>query len=552
VAIQKIPGGYICRDPAPLTPIWVRVFAYTYTPGTERAPTPKRPMDRKQVIQKNKNPQNVDEETQVLFSLARESFRAYSYLVHNPGVDFTKEERKWKLTKFHSWLCDYVQEWLETDTGNPYDILLLSVPPQHGKSLCLTETLPSWYLGKYSEHRVIEISYGDTLAKRFGKRNKEKIEQWGHLFGIRLSRKTKSITDWELDNNRGSMKSRGVGSPITGEGANLIIVDDPIKNSADANSSVKRDALWDAWNTTIKSRIQDKTKIIVIQTRWHEDDLYGRLKGNAFATEINLPAICDSKDDPLGREIGEALCPEIGKDAVWLNAYKNDLREGRANEGGESGARAWEALFQGRPTSREGNLLKREWWRFYRGDIHVDSKIISVDAAFKDGEQNDYVAIQVWGKKGPKIYLLDAVKAHLNFQATMDVILQKRALFNVNTILVEDKANGTAIIETLRRKIAGVMAVEPKGGKVARVNAVSFAIESGHVYLPEDKPFTNDFIEECAAFPNGKNDDQVDGMSQALARLLWVQGDTVAEEIRTPVLATGLGRKQVIITTRRN
>ena len=143
----------MCRDPAPLTPIRARVFAYTYMLGTERAPTPKRPMDRKQVIQKNKNPQNVDEETQVLFSLARESFRAYSYLAHNPGVDFTKEERKWKLTRFHSWLCDYVQEWLETDTGNPYDILLLSVPPQHGKSLCLTETLPSWYLGKYSEHR---------------------------------------------------------------------------------------------------------------------------------------------------------------------------------------------------------------------------------------------------------------------------------------------------------------------------------------------------------------------------------------------------------------
>lgn len=514
--------------------------------------TPKRTMSKQRNTQKNSKPQNVDEATQALFKLATESFKAYSYLVHNSGIDFANEEPRWKLTQFHSWLCDYVQDWLEKDTGNPYDILLLSVPPQHGKSMSITETLPSWYLGKHSEHRVIEVSYGDTLAKRFGKRNKEKIEEWGHLFGIRLSRKTKSITDWELDNNRGSMKSRGVGSPITGEGADLIIIDDPIKNSQDAASPVKREALWDAWNTTIKSRIQDRTKIIVIQTRWHEEDLYGRLKDNAFSTVVNLPAICDEKNDPLGRNIGDALCPELGKDEAWLHAYKNDLREGRVNEGGESGARAWEALFQGRPTSREGNLLKREWWQFYKGDMPVEKKIISVDAAFKDGEQNDYVAIQVWGKKGPKIYLIDAVKAHLNFQATMDVILQKRALFNVNTILVEDKANGTAIIETLRRKIPGVIAVEPKGGKVARVNAVSFAIESGHVYVPEDKHFTNDFIEECASFPNGKNDDQVDCCSQALARLLWVQGDISREDIR-PVrsLATGQGRKQVIITTRR-
>ena len=138
--------------------------------------------------------------------------------------------------------------------------------------------------------------------------------------------------------------------------------------------------------------------------------------------------------------MGEGIAPEIGKGTEYFTAFRDSMKRGEVDEGGETGARAWEALYQGRPTAREGNILKREWWQLYKGDPEVDSKIISVDAAFKDGEQNDYVAIQVWGKKGSKIYLLDAVKAHLNFQATMDVILQKRALFRVNTILIEDKA----------------------------------------------------------------------------------------------------------------
>lgn len=422
--------------------------------------------------------------------------------------------------------------------------------PTHN-SLSITETLPSYYLGHNPEHKVIEISYSEGFAQRFGKSNKLKVQDFGSMFGIELSKSSKSNVDWSLSNERGRMISRGISSGVTGEACNLMIIDDPIKNSGEANSKLIRDRIYDEWINSFRTRLSVGAKVIVIQTRWHEDDLYGRLKNDPYARWINIPAICDDKDDPLGREIGDGICPEIGKGKEWLLKYKEGMISGKVEEGGETGARAWESLFQGRPTAREGNLLKREWWQLYKGEPDVDSKIISVDAAFKDKEQNDYVAIQVWGKKGAKIYLLDAVKAHLNFQATMDVILQKRALFRVNTILIEDKANGTAIIETLRRKIAGVMAVEPKGGKVARVNAVSFAVESGHVYLPSDKPFTNDFIEECASFPNGKHDDQVDCFSQALARLLWVQGDTVREEVRTNALATGLGRKQVIVTTRR-
>ena len=131
------------------------------------------------------------------------------------------------------------------------------------------------------------------------------------------------------------------------------------------------------------------------------------------------------------------------------------------------------------------------------------------------------MVIQIWGKRGPNCYLVHQVRKHLNFQATMDNIVQLKALFGVKETLIEDKANGTAIIQVLRRKIEGIIPVEPRGSKESRVNAVSFAIESGNVYVPSNKKFTKEFIEECSQFPNGKHDDMVDAMSQALSRLIW-------------------------------
>ena len=458
--------------------------------------------------------------TEALTTLAINDYYAYTFLAQNEGIDLSKDPPRYVPTKLHQFLCKTIWEFVEEETGNPYDILLLSVPPQHGKSLTVTETFPSFYLGHYPEKRVIEVSYGSDFAKRFGRANKQKVEQFGNIFGIAIAKDVRSNMDWRLNNNRGGMVSRGLGSPITGEPGDLIIVDDPIKNAAEARSQAHRDNLWNEWQQTIMSRVQAGTKIIVIQTRWHEDDLIGRLKDQPYTRYYNMEALNESEDDPLGREIGEALCPEIGKDEKWLTNYRDGLTSGTIDEGGESGLRAWEALFQGHPTNKEGNILHREWWQLYEGDItDYDMQIMSVDPAFKDN--GDFVAIGIWAKKGPNIYLVDLVREHLNFQATMDMILQRRALHPCSYILVEDKANGSAIIETLRKRIMGVIGVSPRDSKEERVNAVSFAIEAGNVYLPKDKRFTSLFIEECAQFPNGKHDDMVDQMTQALARLIW-------------------------------
>jgi len=166
-------------------------------------------------------------------------------------------------------------------------------------------------------------------------------------------------------------------------------------------------------------------------------------------------------------------------------------------------------------------MIRREWWRWYDELPEIVDWVMSVDAAFKDGDDNDYVAIQVWGKRDADIYLIDLVKEHLDEPSTEREIIRLRNMYPKCTrTLVEDKANGSAIIQRLRKFLHGIIPVDPKGGKISRVNAIVGAIESGNVHLPH-KPFTEDFINECSQFPRGMHDDQVDAMSQALNDLIY-------------------------------
>lgn len=462
----------------------------------------------------------MNKSEEVLRAILQTDYCSYCEFV-NPG---------WLVSRFHKYLCDRVQAFLERETDNAYDILVLSTPPQHGKSMTVTETLPSWVLGKNPLWKIIEISYSETFAEKFGRRNRQKIEEYGgKIFGIKLAKSPNSAVEFELENHKGVMISRGITSGVTGNGANLMIIDDPVKTQQEADSESYRERIWDEWNSSYKSRLAPGAKVIVIMTRWHEDDLAGRIIANEKNVEVlNLP--CEAEvNDPLGRNIGEALCPEIGKNNKWLTDFK-------ANYATANGTRSWNALFQGRPTSAEGNLLKREWWQDYNELPPIVDWVMSVDAAFKDGDDNDFVAIQVWGKTGADMYLIDAIKRHLNMPDTVREILRLRNLYpKCITTLIEDKANGSAIIQILRRELSGIIPINPEGGKVARVNAVSGSIESGNVYLPQNKVFTHDFVEECAAFPRGAHDDQVDCMSQALNRLIYHKAENKPKKEENPL-----------------
>ena len=444
--------------------------------------------------------------------LARRWYSEYLPFVHG---------KNWKTTRMSQYLASEVQAFLEADTGNAYDILVIETPPQHGKSMTLTETLPSWAMGKWPDWRIILGSYNDESADRFARRNKEKVRAYGNqLFGVQIG-KIDRATEFELDGHLGRLISRGIMSGVTGNPANLMIIDDPIKNRAEADSPTYRKKLWDEWQNSFKSRLAAHAKVIVIATPWHEEDMLATL----LQTEDNIKLIRlpveDEERDPLGRAPGEALCPELGKDNTWLAQFKASYQASASG-----GQRAWSALYQCSPRVEGGNLVKREWWRMYdpKEAPAFATEVVSVDAAFKDAANNDYVAITVWGKHGQDYYLRYCMNRHLDFTNTLNAIRQVRVLYpQARTVLIEDKANGSAIINVLQKEMFCVP-VNPKGGKVARVNAVSAAIESGHVFVPKDAAWLGEYLDQWSAFPAGAHDDMVDSSSQALSYLLYSSG----------------------------
>lgn len=445
--------------------------------------------------------------------LARRRFAEYLAFVQGPG---------WKRTRLSEFLADRVQDFLERESPNAYEILVIETPPQHGKSCTVTESLPAWYLGRHPEHRVILAGYDSDFAERFCRRNREKLRRFGSLFGIAVGEVDRA-QELELANRSGRLISRGIMAGITGNPAELILIDDPVKNRKEADSPVYRERLWDEWQHSLKSRLAAGGKVILIMTPWHEDDLAARiLKTERHAQLLRLPVEAE-EDDPMGRAPGEPLCPELGKDGDWLRqfkaAYLADPKGGR---------RAWAALYQCAPRPEEGSLIRRSWWRRYDpAEIsRFASELISVDAAFKGGENNDFVSIQVWGKLGENYYLRCCLNRHLDFPGTLAAIRTVARLYPAaRAVLIEDKANGPAIIQTLRRELFCIP-VNPLGGKLARVNAVAPAIEAGHVFVPtaEKADWAEDFIDQFTAFPAGAHDDMVDAATQALARLIYAGG----------------------------
>lgn len=449
--------------------------------------------------------------------LARREYGEYLALSQGKG---------WCRTALSVFLAKTVQEFLEADMGRAYDILVIETPPQHGKSTAVTETLPSWYLGRWPEKRVIVAEYSEDFAERFCRRNREKLQRLGRdIFGVELG-KVKRAAEFELEGHRGRMIARGLLSGITGNPAELLIVDDPVKSRQEADSQVIRDRIWEEWQNSLKSRFAAGAKVIVIMTPWHEDDLAARiLKTEPHARLVRLPVEAEA-GDPLGRPVGAALCPELGKDGKWLRQFKRSYLDDP-----KGGARAWTALYQCAPRAEAGTLIRRDWWQRYdcRRPPRFGSQVISVDAAFKGGENNDFVAITVWGKAGRDYYLLECVNRHLDFPGTLQMIRAvSRVWPQARAVLIEDKANGSAVIQTLQKELFCIP-VNPRGGKVARVHAVAPAIEAGHVYLPEGVDWVEEFVDQWTAFPAGAHDDMVDSSTQALSWLLNANGEAEEE-----------------------
>ena len=440
--------------------------------------------------------------------------------------------------------------------------LMVNMPPRHGKSLLVSFWYPLWRLTKNPEELFMFLTYGDLYAQEWGGKIRDFLVTFGADLGITIDTKASSRKFWKTVEGA-EYYAAGIEGQITGKGSTCLILDDPVKGTEAASSQLLRDKLLKTWQETILTRIHGT--VVAIGTRWHEDDLLGRLEalsdsGVGLKWEvIKLPALAE-QDDVLGRKEGDALWPE-----KWPKEKLLQIKDGQISDplNPTASPYAFSALYQQRPTPEEGASIKRVWWKYYKAIPEgFDEIIISGDLAFKDLSSSDFVVFQVWGRLGGQFYLLDMIRSRMNFPETIEAFQNLCIKWpQAKRKLIEDTANAPALIASLHREIPGIIPIRPKGSKDARLSAAAPAIESGNVFVPEFKTakWVVDLIEECATFPNAAHDDTVDALSMALNyfmpsghRFTIKSAKQAAEEASRPTTTEEMITRSIHATLRKN
>lgn len=422
--------------------------------------------------------------------------------------------------------------------------LVVSLPPRSGKSLMTTQVLPGWVLAHHPQWPVVLTSYDGTLATSWGRQVRRWAEAGRLGSNVSVAADNGAAGQWETTEG-GSVTSRSRREPLSGYGAKVLVIDDPHKDWLDAHSKVSRDEVWNWWTSVVQTRLEGPTLVVVIHTRWHEDDLTGRLLSRAYPGDpedwevISLPAVAVSEGDVLGREIGEPLLSPLEVEGP------EEARERWAKVRREVGEYTFSALYQQSPSPATGSIFDMDSIRYWTDDPALESEergvryvspeelaqgrwVDSWDMAFKGTEASDYVVGQRWCRTGPYRILVAQKRGRWGFTESLAQVkswTHGRGPYGdrVHQRLVEDKANGTAIIDTLKDEVSGMKAVEPKGSKEARARSITPEWESGHVLLPlpsvEGNEWVRELVSELREFPNGANDDQVDALTQALSEI---------------------------------
>ena len=394
------------------------------------------------------------------------------------------------------------------------------MPPRSGKSLLCSQALVSWWLGRNPTDSAIIASYGSELAERNSRHARSFFSSPGWPFpDVRVSDESAAVARWAT-NRGGEVRAAGTGGSITGHGAHLFVLDDPIRGHEDADSEAVRESVWEWWTSTALTRLMPGGAMLVVGTRWHADDLIGRLLASPASAgweTLTLPAIAEDEDDPLGREPGAALWPE------WFDeAYLESLR-------GELGERAWRALYQQQPTSEKGGIFKREWLqgRYESTPRSGLTQIVTaVDSSFGKGISSDRSAIVSIGSDGREFFVGGALAGRWQLHDLLAAIKREADWHKPHVVLVEDAASGQSAIQELKRTSGlPIVAVKPRGSKISRAEAVAPLFESGRVLFPEHAAtWREEVVEELASFPAGRHDDLVDALVYALERLRGVTG----------------------------
>lgn len=420
---------------------------------------------------------------------------------------------------------------------------IISMPPQNGKSERVSKAFPAWVLSQNPDTRIVVASYQQQIAERITNELRISIKNNGESGGLTIGGKD-TEKEWCIRGYRGGVLAASVGGSLTSRSADLLIIDDPVKGLEEARSPTYQARAWRWWTATARTRVQNGGAVIIVLTRWHDQDLAGQLMANNPGEWefLRIPAQADHRPelgetDPLGREPGEFMESVQGFDRAGWEQVKREV-----------GPQTWAALYQGTPSPDEGGIFPAEWARYEQplweeqpngartvpGVGRADHELIqSWDLAFKGTDGSDYVVGQVWLRVGAQAYLLDMVRERMNFTQTLDAIRALSAKWpQAYAKYIEDKANGPAVMSMLSGEIGGLIPVNPEGGKISRANAVSAYAHAGDILLPAPAllPNVGELLEELKLFPASSHDDSVDALTQAVSQLLLYRIDTGVEE----------------------
>lgn len=427
----------------------------------------------------------------------------------DPGAKFQTWLREITPLWTWTWMYQlYIQQYLDKITSGELRRLMLFMPPRHGKSEMVTIRYPVYRLERDPATRIIVGAYNQTLADKFSRKSR-KIARERFI----LSDERTAVEDWETENG-GGLRAVGVGGGITGQGGDLIIIDDPVKSRKEANSKTYRDMVYDWYTDDLYTRLEPDGAMILIMTRWHEDDLAGRILSSEDGPNwmvITLPALAD-KDDPLGRLKGDALNP-----ARYPVGELEKIRQAIGN-------RSFTALYQQTPTEQEGDIFRRSDFRYVEAEPEGGQYVRYWDkAASLDG---DYTAGVLIARIENSYYIVDVVRGRWT-TGERDRVMLATAATDKNkygSVRIwweqEPGSSGLDVSRSLTTLLAGysVHADRVTGDKAFRAEPLASQVEMGNVHLVKGR-WNNDFIDEVCSFPNGAHDDQVDAASGAFSRL---------------------------------
>jgi predicted phage terminase large subunit-like protein len=441
-------------------------------------------------------------------------------------VSFTKAD--YIHGPFSMAVCEALDVFLADVVAGLRPVLVLQAPPQHGKSELVSRRFPAYVFGRHPDMRIAAASYAADLAQDMN-RDVQRImleDRYSTVFPESSLNPKRVVTmegqalrnasRFDILNHRGYYICTGVGGPLTGKSVDIGIIDDPIKNMQEARSPATKRAIQSWYNTVFLTRLSKRSGQLIMATAWAVDDLAAAVaQTNPRARVLKFPAI---------NEDGTALCPELHP-LDKLYEIKAQLTPAE-----------WSALYMQSPVREGGNIFQEDWirrWNRATLPATFDEMIQSWDMTFKNTDGSDYVVGQVWGRKGVYYYLLAQVRDRMGFTASRSAVKATGVMFpSATAVLIEDKANGPAVIDALRDDVPGLLPIEPDGSKVARAHAVTALWAGGNVLIPADDefPWVKDFVAELISFPAGGNDDQVDAMTQAL-RYLKSHGLSVWEAL---------------------